>query len=426
MGIVIGLVILSAVVAGGIMILKTRQKSQENNTFELSKVKVGDTIGNMKIISIKPFADKLVDKLKPEANVIIKFSGEAMVSGRYGFDYEFLGANLLVLDNDSRKKLPALLVGGSQIPDKLICLSDPNSKVDYKKGGEGTFIIDYFVLVSYPSEGCSSAGVVKVLKTAPLPPEEVITIESPYGVVEVDLDDLGVGNGQRWMLIRNLASFEGERGAEKLHVIDVKNKTSKTIDNISGAILLNNKTALISKFFLLESSGQNEFGNLDPNFLAKAASEIQLDEKEILSRVYPLGGKPVAVVNALFELDLETGTQTSLRLFGGQGGIFRTQDKTIYLSNNHTTNTYKGFGSYKDGGALFGTSPYMIYDPISKKLIVTRLPDGFPVGFGKVFRPLVLFASNDAQLASGGIAGKPIIFSDNIYVVFEWPYLREF
>lgn len=425
-GIIIGLIILSAVVVGGVLILKNQEKPQENNTFELDKVKVGDTVGNMKITSIKPFAEQLIGKLKPATNVIIKFSGEATVSGRYGFDYELLGRNLLQLDNDSQKKLPVLKIDGSlTTSNKFICLDDPDSKIDYKKGGEGTFIVADFVLVSYPSEGCSSARVVKVLKTEPLPSNEVINIKSP--VAAIDLDDAG----KRWMLVRAVPNFEGELFSSVLYIIDAKNKSYKTIDNVSGALLLDAKTALISKLFSVEPGVERDDSNYageQQKLVSKVAKELGVSDKEVSSRIYGYGGKPVSAVNALFEIDMETGIQKSLKLFGGQGGIFRTQDKQIYISNDNTSSAYKlGARPNQGGGELFGSAPYMKYDPSSKNLMVTGLPDGFQVGFGKVFRPLVVSASKDAQYVSGGVGGVPIISQGgNLYVVFEWPYIRGF
>lgn len=159
-GTILGLVILSAVVAGGVLILK--QRDTVSNPFELWQVKIGDSVAGMKIVSIKPFRESL-SGLKPEDNLVIKFSGEATVSGKYRFDDMLLGENILSLDEDSQNRLPILKVGDELRRRNFMCLDDPESKVNYRQGGEGTFVVKDIVLTFYPSEGCASEGkVVKV------------------------------------------------------------------------------------------------------------------------------------------------------------------------------------------------------------------------------------------------------------------------
>jgi len=245
---------------------------------------------------------------------------------------------------------------------------------------------------------------------------EIKISENHFGVIQVDLD----GVGQRWALVRGIPSFEGELSPSVLYIIDAQNKDLTTVDSVSGAILLDNKTALISKYFSVEpresSIGDLVYNEEREKLISEITRELGVADTEIRSRIYLIGGKPSAAVNALFEVDLETGRQTFLQLFGGQGGIFRMEDNQIYISNNHTSSSYKA-GVQPDQGGLFGTAPYAKYDLISKTLAVTGLIDGFQAG--KVARPVLYFVSQNNQVI-GGVSGASIITRDGVlYVTFR-------
>ncbi len=153
-GVILGLVILSAVVVGATLILK-----KSPVIFELENIKVGDVIAGMKVVSIKPLREGFPD-LAATDNLSIKFSGETALTGKYRFDELFLGENVLDLDEVSQDKLPTLKVGEETRKRHFMCLNDSVSGIDYKRGGEGTFVIKDPVLNFFPSEGCASEGTV--------------------------------------------------------------------------------------------------------------------------------------------------------------------------------------------------------------------------------------------------------------------------
>lgn len=166
-GIIIGFLILGVVV-GGALILK--KPSERANPFESKDLKVDDVIAGMKVVSIKPFYERLQGKLPPELNVIIQFTGRAAISGVYWRDEDLLGCNLLKLDDISQKVLPAInrsAENGGVGFVRSLCLNNSESKLDFKKGGQSKIVIDNLVLISYPSEVAPSADLVSVLEDQP-------------------------------------------------------------------------------------------------------------------------------------------------------------------------------------------------------------------------------------------------------------------
>jgi len=152
---------------------------------------------------------------------------------------------------------------------------------------------------------------------------------------------------------------------------------------------------------------------LDQAEVAKVAEEIGVNRNRL--QVEHIGEGDSAAISSLFELDLETGQLSSLKLCGGLGGIFITKDENIYLSNSVIAAYYGDTGIKEtDTLGIFGKRPYFRLD--FKKSTLTRIPDDFRPDSNEIIQPQVVNGAKDlTTLAQVGIV-KLISFKGCYYL----------
>lgn len=144
----------------------TPAKTMTSNTFSVDAVKVGDTIADMKLISLEPVNPEY--SALSNDNASAKFSGEATVSGKWEhYTEEFMMGEMVCFtpDETSKKLLPAIT--GNERDGRFCFSNDDEAKKEFVPvGGSGTakILIADFTYFSYPSEGSNTATLVKVIE----------------------------------------------------------------------------------------------------------------------------------------------------------------------------------------------------------------------------------------------------------------------
>ena len=176
----------------------------------------------------------------------------------------------------------------------------------------------------------SESGVGTHNTATPALPKES-QVPTPWGYLEYAFDDSG-----RYLLTLDVSGFESERIGGTLSVFDSVAHTLKKISGVEGfAILPGTNRALIAKTFSLDPDRDTAMGDtlrFDETKLKIAAREIGVPASSLKIRL--VGGKPASVTSALFILDLPTLAVNSLRAFSGEGGIYTTENGTIYISGD--------------------------------------------------------------------------------------------
>lgn len=153
-------------IAKTLIIFKPVVQKEPNNLFELDKIKVGDVVAGMKVVSIAPVFKNKPLSSQGLVNMSIKFSGEAQISGAYqylGGPDDPITCNYFKLDEASRNNLPGL----KDTPLNSLCVFAQDPKLDFKRGGQATIIIDDLIL-NYIAAGIpSGARIVKVVEDRP-------------------------------------------------------------------------------------------------------------------------------------------------------------------------------------------------------------------------------------------------------------------
>lgn len=154
------------VFAGALGVRYLTQKSEDEtakNLFDLATVEVGDTVAGMKVVSIGPVLRKLPLSSQNLVNMSIGFRGEAQISGEYHMLNDPITCNYLKLDEASRNNLPGL----KDAPLNSLCIFVQDPKLDFKRGGRATVVIDD-LLLNYVAAGIpSGAKIVKVIADQP-------------------------------------------------------------------------------------------------------------------------------------------------------------------------------------------------------------------------------------------------------------------
>ncbi|GEM_PF-2700000 len=226
-----------------------------------------------------------------------------------------------------------------------------------------------------------------------------------------------VDKGNNRIFMHNPGGFEGDRFAGDLWIVDSKAKTIRKIYAGGFVLLPGGDKLLISKTFGLETreSPSQEY-KISDKLVKDVAGGVGVTEQEVRDHIDYIGGKPSAVISALFVVDLKTGKETSLGLFGGIGGLFILKNGDIYVSSNLQMVWYSG-DSPEQGHVVFGTAPYYKFNPVTK--LLSRMPDEFEPDFSEIDHPFTAYPQGkDAVIAELG--GAKIVRLDD---EFPWFYL---
>ena len=144
----------------------TPTKTISSNIFSVNEVKIGDTIADMKLISLEPVNPEY--SALSNDNASAKFSGDTTVSGKWEhYTEEFMMGEMVCFtpDETSNKLLPAIT--GNERDGRFCFSNDDEAKKEFTPvGGSGTakILIADFTYFSYPSEGSNTATLVKILE----------------------------------------------------------------------------------------------------------------------------------------------------------------------------------------------------------------------------------------------------------------------
>jgi len=104
---IITIIVLAIIVGAGIGgYLFLKQSAEKVNTYDPNNPEVGATWGDMTVVSVRPFSKDSVDQFDVTQNRIVEFSGKTTISGTYSFDDQHIGCHIIVLDDQSKEKLP--------------------------------------------------------------------------------------------------------------------------------------------------------------------------------------------------------------------------------------------------------------------------------------------------------------------------------
>jgi len=124
--------------------------------------KKGDTVGDMKVVSIEPFFPDRDYGINDD-NIIVKFEGAVTITGEYSATSEpgpGCGLYFYNLNNESEQKMPKIW---NSVPTSF-CPSGDLAKLFPSDGkGTATIIINELRLVGCGCEGSDSAKLVEVL-----------------------------------------------------------------------------------------------------------------------------------------------------------------------------------------------------------------------------------------------------------------------
>lgn len=130
--------------------------------------KVGDIVGDMKVVSIEPFFPERNYPIN-EDNYKIKFDGEVIISGEYMMDSN-PGPGCAVrflADEESESKMPKVRVEHKFYFCPIIEENIKNENFGADGTGRFTAVIDEYELQGCGCEGFNSARVVKLISVLP-------------------------------------------------------------------------------------------------------------------------------------------------------------------------------------------------------------------------------------------------------------------
>lgn len=150
-----------------------------NNSFDPTKIKIGDTVAGMKVKSIMPFSDKFNDPAITKTplsatNASVVFSGQIELNGDYKiYDNKtedamgiLSGEVCFTPDTASQAKLPKMLEDGRDI--SWFCFTNKDiatSQLSTQKESNVKIAIDEYTINSYPSEVFDTAKLIQVVAT---------------------------------------------------------------------------------------------------------------------------------------------------------------------------------------------------------------------------------------------------------------------
>lgn len=149
---------------------KVTTKPVPESRFDVTRVKVGDAVAGMKLVSIQPFtehshltgSDSSNEPIST-TNVHAVFSGEATVTGTVtGYDSTFSGQHMICvahLDDQSKKRIPSL--DGLYRFCLLSILADPATVFPGNGTWQATIVISDYVLDSFPADVLNTATFVR-------------------------------------------------------------------------------------------------------------------------------------------------------------------------------------------------------------------------------------------------------------------------
>ena len=173
---ILGMIIVLVVIACGFALWFSHEKKVPIPLpSESHFVSVGDMLGAMTVVSVKPFntgqysPDPKMMQLGPQ-NIQANLKGPIEVTGAYSAVHSGIGFDgycMSVSDAASLARLPALPVsGGAPAPRPYFCFR--NSEAAQEKLGEQsrtvTVTIDNYQLNSYPSEVVDWADLISVVR----------------------------------------------------------------------------------------------------------------------------------------------------------------------------------------------------------------------------------------------------------------------
>lgn len=138
--------------------------------FDVTKIKIGDIIEGLEVISIYPASDNVNPPLENPLpfgndNVYIQFKGEIILDGEFSYEKEaeFMGPReLLVIKinkNNSHIFNDYIEIDNLEVAKELLSVKE----TDQLKTGQIKFVIDNYTMIRYPSSGLSSGKLVKIL-----------------------------------------------------------------------------------------------------------------------------------------------------------------------------------------------------------------------------------------------------------------------
>jgi len=140
-------------------------KFLDENVFDVNKVKEGDIVAGMKVVSVKPYRSDMT-ALGREQNLIIEFSGQAILEGEYEFIPEgsMPSGVLFSVIGEELSKLP-LPLGNKSGKFMFYFTNQDFAKEQFGSSvtlGKATIVIDNFIYKTYPTGLNHEAKLVKV------------------------------------------------------------------------------------------------------------------------------------------------------------------------------------------------------------------------------------------------------------------------
>lgn len=147
----------------------------------------------------------------------------------------------------------------------------------------------------------------------------------------------------------------------------------------NGFVVLPSGKLLIAR--ALRATSEQERGAIEYYF------ETHVPEDALYTNIVYRETSPHQFISLLFEVTVDQNgflDLVSLDLIGGEGGVFRMNDGTIYVSHNPIVN--------RNGtGGLLGAGPYSRYD-VGKKILI-RMPDNFVPDLDDVVQPNIALST---------------------------------